>query len=66
MSEIHKIQVPYVLDDPIVGRVSSPLSLTGGCDHITIMDGMIGYIAALENRPKRIFKLRTNLVAWVN
>lgn len=46
-----------MLDDPIVGRVSSPLPLTGGYDHITIMNGMIGYIAALEKRPKRIFKL---------
>jgi hypothetical protein len=54
-------------------RVPSPLPITGGYDHITIMNGMIGYIAALEKRPKRIFKLseiqkllvvKRNLSCW--
>jgi hypothetical protein len=31
--------------------------LAGGYDHINIMNGMIGYICALEPRPKRVFKL---------
>ena len=57
MQESVKLKVPYVLDDPLVGRCSSPFPLTGGYDHITIMNGMIDYTEAFENRPKRIFKI---------
>jgi len=38
MQESVKLKVPYVLDDPLVGRCSSPFPLTGGYDHITITE----------------------------
>jgi hypothetical protein len=46
-----KIRVPYVLDDPIVGRtlMPSPLSILVPCDYITIDSGILSYHHAMTD-----------------
>ena len=57
MAETVKISVPSIIDDPLVGRCSSPLSLTGDYEYIIIEDGMLKYTCSTTSRPKKLFKL---------
>ena len=66
MADYVKIRVPAIIDDPIVGRCSSPTSILGpldpmniisGIDYIIIKDGRLGLKCGLETTPKKIFKI---------
>lgn len=66
MADYVKIRIPAIIDDPIVGRCSSPGSILGaldpmnivsGIDYIIIKDGKLGFKCGLESSPKKIFKL---------
>ncbi|MBT8352642.1 MAG: hypothetical protein KJO26_15595, partial [Deltaproteobacteria bacterium] len=57
MTESVKISVPSMMDDPLVGRYSSPLTLTGESENIVIEDGMLKYVCSSTSKPKKLFKL---------
>ena len=54
-----KIKIPYILDDPLVGRTMAPFSLTLFHDYIIIENGMLIYEgSAISTRKKRSFFLK--------
>ncbi len=57
MDEYVKIQVPAIIDDPIVGRCSAAFPIFSAFDYVIIKNGRIGYKKALEPAPKKIFKV---------
>lgn len=58
MDEYVKIQVPAIMDHPIVGRRSTGAPILSAFDYIIIKNGRIGYKKALESSPKRILKIK--------
>jgi hypothetical protein len=57
MDEYVKIQVPAIMDDPIVGRCSVAFPILSTFDYIIIKNGRIGYKEAFESNPKKIYKI---------
>jgi hypothetical protein len=57
VDEYVKIQVPAIVDHPIVGRRSTTFLLFSAFDYVIIRNGRIGYKKALESGPKKIFKI---------
>jgi hypothetical protein len=58
MDEYVKIQVPAIMDNPIVGRCSAGFPILSAFDYIIIKNGRIAYKEALESKPKRILKIK--------
>lgn len=58
MDEYVKIQVPAIMDDPIVGRCSTEFPILSAFDYFIIKNGRIGYKKALESNPKQILKIK--------
>jgi len=57
MDDYVKIQVPDIIDNPIVGRCSSRFPLTFKSDYVIIRNGLIGCKHTFESRPKKLIKI---------
>jgi hypothetical protein len=59
MSDPVKIKVPYILDDPLVGRTMAPFPFTLFHDHIIIENGTLAYEgSATSTQKKKLFYLK--------
>ena len=57
MDEYVKIQVPAIMDDPIVGRCSVGFPILSAFDYVIIKNGRISLKKALESNPGKILKI---------
>ena len=57
MNEYEKIQVPAIMDDPIVGRCSVAFPMLSTFDYIIIKNGRIGYKEAFNSNARKIYKI---------